>query len=69
MCNRSAIRTMTVELQITLKIDVNNLYCKVKLVWLDSSLSVACNTWLCVIQNAMYSGYCNKNSMVSTVFR
>ncbi len=42
MCNRSAIHTMTVEitLQTALKIDASNLYCKITLVWLDSSLSV-----------------------------
>ncbi len=41
MCNRSAIHTMTVELHYTaLKIVASNLYCKITLVCLDSSLSV-----------------------------
>ncbi len=43
MRNRSAIHTMTVELhtlQTALKIDASNLYCKITLVWLDSSLGV-----------------------------
>ncbi len=40
MCNRSATDNMTVELHNALKIDASNLYCKITLVWLDSSLSV-----------------------------
>ncbi len=42
MCNRSTMHTMTVEftLQTALKIDASNLYCKITLFWLDSSLSV-----------------------------
>ncbi len=43
MCNRRAIHIMTVEitLQTALKIAASNLYCKITLVWLDSSLSVS----------------------------
>ncbi len=41
MCKKSTIHTMTVELHYKpLKIDASNLYCKITLVWLDSSLSV-----------------------------
>ncbi len=39
MCNRCAIHTMTVELQTALKIDASNVYSKITLVSLDSSLS------------------------------
>ncbi len=32
--------TVNITLQTALKIDASNLYCKIRLVWLDSSLSV-----------------------------
>ncbi len=47
MCNRRAIHTMIVELHYKLhsKIAASNLYCKITLVWLDSSLSVPTPTF------------------------
>ncbi len=39
MCNRRAIHTM-ITLQTALTIATSNLYCKITLVWLDSSVSV-----------------------------
>ncbi len=57
MCNRSEIHTVTFELhyKTALKIDASNFYCKITLVWLDSSLSVVIGlktyTNICAIHN------------------